>query len=91
MDLNLKGRVAFVTGGGAGIGEAIARVLAAEGCLVVVADRDSSAAERTAASIVRDGLYAYPVAVDVADAAAVEAAFARSTPKVKRGARRKSW
>jgi NAD(P)-dependent dehydrogenase (short-subunit alcohol dehydrogenase family) len=76
MELNLKGRVAFVTGGGAGIGEAIARVLAAEGCMVVIADRDSAAAKRTAASIVRDRLYAYPVAVDVADYAAVEAAFA---------------
>jgi NAD(P)-dependent dehydrogenase (short-subunit alcohol dehydrogenase family) len=76
MDLNLKGRVAFVTGGGAGIGETIARTLAAEGCAVCVADRDGRAAERIAAAIARDGQSAQAVAVDVADAAAVEAAFA---------------
>ena len=76
MELNLKGRVVFVTGGGAGIGEAIARVLAAEGCVVAVADRDGTAAARTAAAITRDGFSAYPITVDVAEAAAVEAAFA---------------
>jgi NAD(P)-dependent dehydrogenase (short-subunit alcohol dehydrogenase family) len=76
MDLNLKDRVAFVTGGGAGIGETIARTLAAEGCAVCVADRDGSAAERTAAAIARDGRSAHAIAVDVADAGAVEAAFA---------------
>ena len=43
MDLDLKGRVAFVTGGGAGIGEAIAGALAKEGCIVAVADRDRTA------------------------------------------------
>lgn len=76
MDLNLKGRVAFVTGGGAGIGEKIARVLAAEGCTVWVADRDHAAAARAAAALARDGFVAYAVTVDVADAGAVDAAFA---------------
>ena len=76
MDLDLKGRVAFVTGGGAGIGEAIAGALAKEGCIVAVADRDRAAAERAAASIARDGHPAHPIAVDVGDDSAVEKAFA---------------
>ncbi len=76
MELNLKDRVAFVTGGGAGIGEATARALAAEGCTVWIADRDQSAAARAAAALARDGFAAYDVTVDVADASAVEAAFA---------------
>lgn len=76
MELNLKGRVAFVTGGGAGIGEAIARLLAMEGCAVFVADRDPDAARRTAATIAGEGRSAFPVALDVADTSAVAAAFA---------------
>ena len=76
MDLDLKGRVAFVTGGGAGIGEAVARVLAAEGCTVYVADRDRDAAARATAALTRDGLAAHAVTVDVGDAAAVTAVFA---------------
>jgi 3-oxoacyl-[acyl-carrier protein] reductase len=76
MDLDLSGRVAFVTGGGAGIGEAIARALAAEGCIIVVADRDQTAAERVAAAIRRDGCSGYAVTVDVGDNDAVEKAFA---------------
>lgn len=76
MDLNLQGRVALVTGGGAGIGEAIAHVLAAEGCTVWVADRDRDAAARAAAAISRDGRAAFPIVVDVAEADAVDAAFA---------------
>jgi len=76
MDLDLKGRVALVTGGGAGIGEAIARALAMEGSVVVVADRDQAAAARAAASIARDGGTGHALTVDVGDAAAVEKAFA---------------
>lgn len=77
MDLKLKGRVAFVTGGGAGIGEAIAKTLAAEGVTVWIADRDGAAAERVASDISRGGPPAHAVAVDVADFVLVEAAFAR--------------
>jgi NAD(P)-dependent dehydrogenase (short-subunit alcohol dehydrogenase family) len=75
MDLDLKGRVAFVTGAGAGIGEAIAVALANEGCTVALADRDRTAAERAAASIARDGHRAHAIAVDVGDDSAVAKAF----------------
>jgi len=44
MDLGLQGRVAVVTGAGAGIGLATARALVAEGVRVVAADLDPSAA-----------------------------------------------
>jgi 3-oxoacyl-[acyl-carrier protein] reductase len=76
MDLNLSGRVALVTGAGAGIGEAIARAFAAEGCGVIVADRDAAAAGRVVADLERDGCPARSMSVDVADAGAVEKAFA---------------
>ncbi|MFC4591079.1 bifunctional aldolase/short-chain dehydrogenase [Sphaerisporangium corydalis] len=47
----LATRVAFVTGGGSGIGAATARRLAAEGACVVVADRDLGSAEKVAAEL----------------------------------------
>ena len=65
--------VALVTGGGSGIGQATARLLAARGAQVVVADVDESAAQATAAEI---GPAAAAVAVDVADAASVAAMVA---------------
>ena len=77
MDLNLKGRVAVVTGAAAGIGEAIARTLAGEGCAVHIVDRDAAAAQRTAGALQRSGLDAHAVTLDVRDAAAVERAFAK--------------
>jgi NAD(P)-dependent dehydrogenase (short-subunit alcohol dehydrogenase family) len=75
MDLNLRGRVAVVTGGAAGIGEGIARALASEGCNLYILDRNADAAKTAAASLEATGIIARSAAVDVGDAAAVESAF----------------
>ena len=46
MDLRIEGRVAVVTGGDSGIGLATAKLLAAEGCKVVLSDRDQADLDR---------------------------------------------
>ncbi|MEV6238354.1 SDR family NAD(P)-dependent oxidoreductase [Lentzea sp. NPDC051838] len=51
MELNLKGKRALVTGSSSGLGEAIARLLAAEGADVVVHGRDEVRAQAVAADI----------------------------------------
>jgi 3-oxoacyl-[acyl-carrier protein] reductase len=51
MDLDLKGRRALVTGSSSGIGAGIARLLAEEGCRVVVHGRDRERAEAVAEAI----------------------------------------
>ncbi|NIK55210.1 rhamnulose-1-phosphate aldolase/alcohol dehydrogenase [Kribbella shirazensis] len=70
----LATRVAFVTGGGSGIGKAIAQRLAAEGACVVVADLDQAAAEAAAKEIGSTDV-AVAVGADVSSAEAVEAAL----------------
>jgi NAD(P)-dependent dehydrogenase (short-subunit alcohol dehydrogenase family) len=69
----LDGRVALVTGGGAGIGRATALAFHREGARVVVGDVDSAAADATVRVIVASGGQALAVVTDVARAAAVEA------------------
>ncbi|WP_186391558.1 MULTISPECIES: SDR family NAD(P)-dependent oxidoreductase [unclassified Pannonibacter] len=49
--MRISGSSALVTGGGSGLGEATARLLAAEGAIVHVFDRDAAGAERVAAEI----------------------------------------
>ena len=74
MDLELKGKRALVTGSTAGIGEAIAKTLAAEGAMVVVHGRRALEAERVAREIAAKGGSAEVALGDLArdsDAAAV--------------------
>jgi NAD(P)-dependent dehydrogenase (short-subunit alcohol dehydrogenase family) len=68
----LDGKVGLVTGGGSGIGEACASLLAASGATVVVVDLEEHAAQRVVRTIVDDGGAASPATVDVADPEAVE-------------------
>lgn len=61
----LRGKVAIVTGGGSGIGEASSLLFAREGAAVVVADRDAAGAARVADLILAAGGRAAPAVVDV--------------------------
>ncbi len=71
----LATRIALVTGGGSGIGRAIAHRLAAEGACVVVADRNGEAAT-TVAGEIGSADKAVAVTADVTDEAAVAEMFA---------------
>jgi 2-keto-3-deoxy-L-fuconate dehydrogenase len=73
----LDGKVALVTGAGSGIGEAIARVFAAQGAHVMLGDIQLEAASRVAASIQEQSGLATPLAVDVADESQVQATMQR--------------
>jgi NAD(P)-dependent dehydrogenase (short-subunit alcohol dehydrogenase family) len=66
----LEGKVALVTGGASGIGEAVVRRFAAEGAVVAVADLSEEAAEKLAVDV-GDGAHAE--AADVSDPEAVRA------------------
>lgn len=70
----LDGKRAVVTGGASGIGEAIARRLAAEGAHVAIWDRNADGAQATAAAISGAGGTAIGLGCDVSDREAVAAA-----------------
>lgn len=67
-------RTALVTGGGRGIGRAIAAGLATDGFQVVIVDLRKAEAEETVGEIEAGGGVALAVEADVADSASVEAA-----------------
>jgi NAD(P)-dependent dehydrogenase (short-subunit alcohol dehydrogenase family) len=81
IDLNLKDKVAIVTGGGSGIGRAAALRLGAAGARIVAADLNLANSEETCAMLKKQGTQAAPFRLDVAKAAEVEAmvAFAVKT------------
>jgi NAD(P)-dependent dehydrogenase (short-subunit alcohol dehydrogenase family) len=70
-DYGLDGRAAIVTGGGGGIGTAVARTLARSGASVIVADLDAAAAQAAVAAIAAEGGTAVAHQVDVTDPEAV--------------------
>jgi NAD(P)-dependent dehydrogenase (short-subunit alcohol dehydrogenase family) len=76
------GKVAVVTGAAAGIGQATARRLAAEGAAVACLDLDLEGANNTAKLINTDGGTAVGVQVNVSDKASVTAAVAEVVDKL---------
>ena len=71
--MTLAGRGAVVTGGGRGIGAAVARALAGAGARVLVAARHNDAVEAVAAELRRSGHDAWAAPCDVTDAGQVAA------------------
>lgn len=72
----VEGKVAIVTGGGANIGEACAKMLAAQGASVVVADINLDGAQRVAGEIAVSGGSATALPVDLGDEASIAALVA---------------
>jgi len=81
MGERLAGKVALVTGGGGGIGEATARLFWEEGARVALVDNDAEAAQQAAAGIDPSGERVLEVSADLTTEAgaqrAVQAAVAR--------------
>ena len=65
MDLQLKDKVVLITGGGKGIGAAIARTCGREGALPVILDRDQEASERFRAELRTEGITCELIVLDL--------------------------
>ena len=70
---DLTGQVAVVTGGGRGLGEAMARAFAEAGARVVIASRKRDIVEKTAEAFRRDGYDALAASLDVTKPEDIEA------------------
>jgi 3-hydroxybutyrate dehydrogenase len=72
--MQLKDKIAFITGSASGIGKEIAAVYAREGAKIVIADLNADAARATAADLTATGAQALGVGVDVTNEEQVNAA-----------------
>ena len=74
--MSLQGKIALVTGASRGLGEGVARALAADGAAVMLLARDGDLAQQVASEIVAGGGEAEALACDVSDYPSVERAVA---------------
>ena len=81
---SLQGKTAVVTGGGSGIGKAIAGLFARQGAFVIVADLNAAAADEMVNTIQAESGRAMALPVNVADQAALKEAIAGVVTKVGR-------
>jgi len=65
LDLGLQGHVALITGASRGIGRAIARALAAEGCDIAMVARGEDALREAASDVSALGVRAVPIVADI--------------------------
>jgi 3-oxoacyl-[acyl-carrier protein] reductase len=76
--MRLKDQVAFITGGGSGIGAATARHMAAEGAKIVVLGIPADGVEGVASGLKADGYESIGIPTDVSNPEQVEAAVAQT-------------
>ena len=76
--MRLQGKVALITGGGSGIGEAMALRFAAEGAATAIVDLNQKGAERVVSAIQEAGGRAHAIAADVANEKDVRAMLAET-------------
>lgn len=74
---DVAGKVALVTGASSGLGEHFARTLAESGAIVMAAARRTERLQKLVSDIAAHGGKAHAIALDVGDAASVEAAMAQ--------------
>jgi NAD(P)-dependent dehydrogenase (short-subunit alcohol dehydrogenase family) len=82
--LRLSGKVAFITGGGTGIGRACAVLFAKEGARVAVGGRRREPLDETVREITKSGAEAVAVFCDVTERKSVECAIAKVTERFGR-------
>jgi len=80
--LSISCRIAFVTGGGSGIGAAISAALARTGLSVAVIDVDGDRADAVAAAIRQEGLAASAFCADMSQSAAVKRVMGEATAQL---------
>lgn len=80
MDLMIEVRVAVITGGDSGIGLATAQLLAAEGCTVILSDKEQAKVDQAVPEVqqhAQRGAQVAAIAADLTNKAAVDAFAAR--------------
>jgi NAD(P)-dependent dehydrogenase (short-subunit alcohol dehydrogenase family) len=84
MDGLVRGKAAIITGAGSGVGRAAARLFAAHGATLLLADINTAACEETAAQVKAAGGEAIARTCNVADAGEVDALVAAAVAAFRR-------